>query len=232
MHIAPSRETSPPKLDDQPSRAASPNSGSPLLVKVSEAKGAGKMECVKSLKFWLPMNGYEQEIIVPSEYVESIIEPAVGHEAGHIIAAHHLNARVLGIALGFLPERSQQGMFLQALYGWKDATVEARCVVMAAGPAADILFRDGLDERGASGDLQDIEALTGQAAFGPFLDAAKNILARYTSEFSRITNALRHSLELERERRLGLLPTNRIGTLLLDEAQLMSCLTKSSSQVL
>jgi hypothetical protein len=177
------------------------------------------------------MNGYEQEIIIiPGEYVESIMVPAAEHEAGHIIAAHHLNARGLGIAVGFLPDRSQQGMFLQALYGWKHASVETKCVVLAAGPAADILFRGGLNELGASGDLQDIEALTGQASFGPFLGLAKNVLAPYTSEFSCISEALRRSFEMKAERNLELLPTGHVGTLLLDEAQLMRCLSKGPSQ--
>jgi hypothetical protein len=49
------------------------------------------------------MNGREQEIIIPGEYVESIMLPAAEHEAGHVIAAHHHNPRVLGIAVGFIP---------------------------------------------------------------------------------------------------------------------------------
>ena len=57
---------------------------------------------MKSLRFWRPMAGYEQEIIVPGEYVETVILRAAEHEAGHIIAAHHFNARVFGIAVGAL----------------------------------------------------------------------------------------------------------------------------------
>jgi hypothetical protein len=57
------------------------------------------------LRFWLPLpNGIEQEIITPAVYVDTIIIPAAGHEAGHIVAAHHYNARVLGIAIGFIPD--------------------------------------------------------------------------------------------------------------------------------
>jgi predicted GNAT superfamily acetyltransferase len=61
------------------------------------------------------MPGYDQEIIIPGEYVESIMLPAVEHEAGHVIAAYHMGARILGVAVGFIPERDQQGMFFQAL---------------------------------------------------------------------------------------------------------------------
>ena len=44
-------------------------------------------------------DGHEQEITIPAEYVESIMLPAAEHEAGHIIAAHHHNVRVLGIGV-------------------------------------------------------------------------------------------------------------------------------------
>jgi hypothetical protein len=187
---------------------------------------------VRSLRFWLPQNGYEQEIIISGQHVETIMLPAAEHEAGHIIAAHHLHARVLGIAVGFVPDRREPGMFLQAIYGWENSTIESECVVKAAGLAADILFHGLFDEKGASGDLQDITALTGQASFEPFLGAAKTILARYTSEFSCITKALRRALDLEDEHTLGLLPNNRIGTLLIDETQLMRCLSTNSSGAL
>jgi hypothetical protein len=181
---------------------------------------------VKNLRLWLPKNGYRQEVSIPAEDVETIILPAAEHEAGHIIAAYHLGARVLGIALGFMPEREQRGMFLLALYGSKDSPVKTQCIVKAAGPAADILFQGGLDEAGASGDLRDIELLTGRKSFDPYLEVAKDILARYSNEFRCITSALRLSLDIQ-ERTLGVLPDNHIGVLLLDEAQLMECLRKS-----
>jgi hypothetical protein len=187
---------------------------------------------MKALRFWLPMRGYEQEIIIPGEYVQTIMVPGAEHEAGHIIAAHHLNATVLGIAVGFLPERSQQGMFLQSLYGWKNSTVETQCVVKAAGPAADILFRGAFDERAASGDLSDIRALTGRASFEPFLEMAINILAGREAEFNCIADALRFALEKDEERTLGLLPDNHIGSMLVDEGHLMNCFSKAPHQTL
>jgi hypothetical protein len=181
---------------------------------------------MKALRFWLPMNGHEQEIIIPAEYVESIMIPAAEHEAGHIIAAHHHNARVLGIAVGFIPELEQHGMFLQSLYATKDWSIETQCVVKAAGPAADILYLGGFGEKEASGDLRDIEQLTGTASLEPYLSRAKEILARYPTQFKSITTLLRESLENVEERTLGVLPDGRIGTLLLDETQLMQCLEK------
>lgn len=176
------------------------------------------------------MNGYEQEIIIPVEYVVSTMVPGAEHEAGHIIAAHHLNAHVVGIAVGFRSDKSRRGMFLQSIYGWKDSTVEAKCVVKAAGPAADILYHGLIDPQDASEDLRDIEILTGQATMEPFLETAKSIISRYTVEFRCITDAFRHSLELEVDRTLGYLPNNDIGALLLDEAQLMGCLSKNPNQ--
>jgi len=188
---------------------------------------------MKSLRFWLPLpDGSEQEIIIPAEYVESIIIPAAEHEAGHIIAAHHYDARVLGIAVGFIPELDQRGMFFQALYADKDWSIETQCIVKAAGPAADTLYYGGFSEKGASGDLRDIERLTGKASLEPYLGIAKEIVAGYPDQFKRITALLRQSLQDVEEWTLGILPDHRIGALLLNEAQLIQCLRKVSGRVL
>jgi hypothetical protein len=179
---------------------------------------------MKPLRFWLPLNGYEREIIILGDYVESIMVPAAEHEAGHVIAAYHHGARVLGIAVGFIPERDQQGMFLQALYQWKDWSIDTQCVVKAAGPAADELYRGGFSGKGASVDLRDIALLTGKASLEPYLGMAKEILAGYPNKFKCIAAALRKSIDSVPERTLGLLPDSRVGAMLLDEAQLMQCL--------
>jgi hypothetical protein len=180
---------------------------------------------MRPLTFWLPLpNGMEREVIIPAEYVESIMIPAAEHEAGHIIAAHHYGARVFGIAVGFIPEYNQQGIFLQALYGSKDWSVETQCIVKAAGPAADLLYDHPHNEQTVSGDINDIEALTGEACLEPYLTQAKEILAGYSHEFHRMTTALHESMGSIEERTLGRLPDNRVGALLLDEKQLMECL--------
>ena len=181
---------------------------------------------MKSLRFWLPRDGDAMEISISGEYVETVMVPAAEHEAGHIIAAYHFKAQVLGIAVGFLPER--QTMFLQALYTWGEkANVEAQCIVKAAGAAADILFIGSINEKGASKDLQDIAELTGTESFEPFLDQAKKILAGYSREFACITRELQRALETAEDRTLGFLPDKHLGSLLLDEEQLMGCLTNS-----
>ena len=114
------------------------------------------------LRFWLPMaNGMEQAFI-PAVYVNTIVIPAAGHEAGHAVVAHHYCARVIGIAVGFISERTHQGVLVHAIYEDKsDWSIETRCVVKAAGPAADSLIGGEINEQGASGSLQDIQALTG-----------------------------------------------------------------------
>jgi hypothetical protein len=180
---------------------------------------------MKPLNFWLPMpNGTEQEIIIPGDYVETIVLPAAEHEAGHIIAAHHFGARVLGIAVGFIPELEQRGMFLQALYRSEDWPVETHCIVKAAGPAADIVYFGSFSEKGASKDLADIEELTGNKSLDPYLTKAQEILVGYKDQFGCMTAALRASLQNGEQRILGRLPDNRIGALLLSEDQLMMCL--------
>jgi len=178
---------------------------------------------VNPLRFRLWISEREEQFAIPADYVESVLLPSAEHEAGHVIAAHHLNARVLGIAIGFAPDEKQ--MFLQTLYQWKDSTVEDKCVVKAAGPAADILFNGGPDEQSARRDLQDIENLTGRASLEPFLGTAKSILAGYASEFRCITKAFRNALGLEEERSLGVLPGGDFGALLLDDGQLLKCLS-------
>jgi hypothetical protein len=154
--------------------------------------------------------------------------PAAEHEAGHIIAAYHLKARVLGIAIGFLPERSMAGMFLQALYGWEGTPQESerefQCIVNAAGPAADILFRGGFTEQAASGDLADIKTMTGRAELEPYLGKAKTLLSGYAGQFQCIARALQDAIDSDEERIMQQLPTGTVGALLLDEAQLLQCL--------
>lgn len=150
--------------------------------------------------------------------------PSAEHKAGHIVAAHSLEAPVLGIAVGFLVTATQQAIFLQALYRSKDLSVHDKCVVKAAGAAADVLFHGAFDEQGAERDLQDIKALTGQASFEPYLGTAKDILSRRKKEFRCITNALRSSLQSEVERTLGPLPGGDFGVLPLGQAELAQCL--------
>ena len=182
---------------------------------------------MKPVIFWLPLNGIEQEIILPPEYVESTMLPAVEHEAGHIVAAHHFGARVLGISVGFIPEQNQRGMFFQAIYAWKDWSVETECIVKAAGPAADLLYQGKLDEKAVSMDLQDIRELSGIASLEPYLSLAKSVFEQYPDEFKCVVSALRKSIDSDEERTLGRLPNGRIGALLLDEAELMQCLGNS-----
>jgi hypothetical protein len=130
------------------------------------------------LRFWLPMdNGMEQEILIPAVYVHTIMIPAAGHEAGHGVVAHHYGARVIGIAVGFIPERRHQGMLLHALHEDKsDWSTETRCVVKAAGPAADLLIRDAINEQGASGNLQGYSDAYWQCFVGALSEHSKRNL--------------------------------------------------------
>ena len=120
----------------------------------------------------------------------------------------------------------QRGMFLQALYLSNDWSIEIQCVVKAAGPAADVLYFGRFSEEGARGDLRDIEQLTGNAGLEPYLSTAQEILAGYRTQFKCLTTLLRETLENFEDRTLGILPGGRVGTLLLEESQLMQCLGK------
>jgi hypothetical protein len=172
------------------------------------------------MRFWLPYRGIEQEILIPGDYVQSIMIPAAEHEAGHTIAAHHFGGRVFGIAVGFIPEEDSRGMFFQAIYGHEGWPTTTQCIVKAAGPAADQIYRNSIDERGASIDLKDIEGLTGIRSLEPYLEEAKLVLKNYAKEFDAISVEIRKELAAPKDRYLGRLPTGRIGTMLLNEAVL------------
>jgi len=178
---------------------------------------------IDPLKLLMPFNGWEQEVFVPAEFVLSTVIPAVEHEIGHIVAAAHFDALIIGIGLGPISERSRDGWFFQAVYGWETAPVETRCIVLAAGPAADLLYRGHIDEGAASGDLNDIESLSGIRSLEPYLNRATELLSGYGSEIAWVTETLRAALTDGEWRRMIRLPNGRLVALFIDEATLCEC---------
>jgi hypothetical protein len=169
------------------------------------------------------MNGWDQELIIPGDVIDSLMFPAVEHEIGHIIAAAHCQAMLFGIGVGFLPERGKDGIYFQAIYGWENCPVETQCVVAAAGPAADLLYRVAIDKKDATGDLADIERMTGVRALEPYLTAAKEILSRYPDEITWASNLLRKELTSDAQRNFIRLPNGKLVALLVTEEQLRAC---------
>jgi hypothetical protein len=177
---------------------------------------------IRPLRFWLPLDAYrQQEIIVPAQYVDSIMLRAAEHEVGHAIVAHHYQARVFGIGVR-MPARGQNGMTLFALYGSNGWSIETQCVVKAAGAAADVLYHGGFDDESASGDLRDIESLTGIAALEPYLSTAKQLLSGYADKLERTVTALRNAIVGPQQRTFEILPDNRVGTYFLNERELLA----------
>jgi hypothetical protein len=175
------------------------------------------------LKLLMPRNGWEQEVFVPADFVLSVILPAVEHEIGHIVAAAHFGATIFGIGLGPISERSTDGWFFQAIYGWEVVPVETKCIVLAAGPAADLLYRGRVDDRGASGDLNDIEALSGVRSLEPYLNRATELLSGYRNEIVWVAERLRVALTDGEWRRMIRLPNGQQVALFIDEAKLREC---------
>ncbi len=171
----------------------------------------------------MPGNGWEQEVFVPADFVRSVILPAVEHEIGHIVAAAHFDAMIVGIGIGPISERSTDGWFFQAIYGWEAVSVETKCIVLAAGPAADLLYRGRVDDRGASGDLNDIEALSGVRSLEPHLNRATELLSGYRNEIVWIAERLRAALTDGEWRRMIHLPNGQLVALFIDEAKLREC---------
>jgi hypothetical protein len=86
-------------------------------------------------------------------------------------------------------------MFFQAIYGWEECPAETQCIVKAAGPAADLLYRGRIDDGGAKEDLNDIEALPGMRSLEPYLSQAAELLSDYRSEIAWVAERLRAALD-------------------------------------
>jgi hypothetical protein len=178
---------------------------------------------ITALKLLMPGNGWDQEVLIPTEFVRTVILPAVEHEIGHIVAAAHYGAVIFGIGVGFIPERSTDGMLFQAIYGWEECPAETQCIVKAAGPAADLLYRGRIDDEGAKGDLNDIEALSGVRSLEPYLSQAAELLSGYRSEIAWVAERLRAALTDGQWKRMIRLPNGRMVALFMDEAKLREC---------
>lgn len=79
-------------------------------------------------------------------------------------------------------------LVIQAIYAWNGWSIENQRVVIAAGPAADMLYFGGFNEQAL--DLLDIERLTGKSSLEPYLGRAKEILAGYAAQVKSITTLL------------------------------------------
>jgi hypothetical protein len=82
-----------------------------------------------AIRLWLPIGPYEQELIIPPQFVTEILIPSAVHEAGHIVAAHHLGGAVIGIAISQKPGQEDAGLFVNAIYGFTSFQVDLECVV-------------------------------------------------------------------------------------------------------
>jgi hypothetical protein len=180
---------------------------------------------MEPLRFWLPVNRTLQEVLVPGNFIESVILPALHHEAGHIIAAHHFQGAVYGIAIALNPARSSEGLTFQAMYEPINWTLRSRCIVKAAGPAADLKYRGAIDEAGASGDIHDIEGLTGISSLGPYIEAATAVLDGHGGALERVVVELQKAITGKGPRYSRLLPGGDLGVVLVDANRLRNCLS-------
>lgn len=178
---------------------------------------------IAALKILMPGYGWEQEVFITAEVVRSLILPAVEHEIGHIVAAAHFGAVIFGIGLGPISERSTDGYSFQAIYGWEECPIETQCIVKAAGPAADLLYRGRLDDRAAKGDLNDLEALSGVRSLEPYLSQAMELLSGYRSEIAWVAERLRAALTDGQWRRMIRMPNGRLIALYIDEVTIREC---------
>jgi hypothetical protein len=178
---------------------------------------------IPDLRLVFEFQGREQELSIPAEFVTAVILPAVEHEVGHVVAAAHHGATIIGIGVGFVNKRGRNGIFFQAVYGWEEVTKEVECIVKAAGPAADLMFRGQIDNDGASGDLADIEQLSGQKSLDAYLAPAQEILARYQPEIGWLSARLRASLVDGKRRVMISLPNGQMTALFIDQEDLEQC---------
>ncbi len=175
------------------------------------------------LRLLLPIPGGDQELFIPAALVSQVMFPSVEHEVGHIVAAAHHGAYVMGIGVGFIRKPTRRGLFFQAIYGWESCPTNIQCLVKAAGPAADLLYRGTIDESGASGDLTDIEILSGVRSLEPYLSDAQRLLSGYANEISWIAQRVKCALADGSWRRMVELPNGSHAAFLIDEAELSRC---------
>ncbi len=182
-----------------------------------------RLQRMDGIHLWLPMGGREQQLLIPKQYIDQILSPSGVHEAGHVLAAKLLGGTVVGIAISVIPERAREGLFVNSIYGFQSAPVEVQCVVKAAGPAADCLFQGGLSEIAASGDLRDIEGLTGISSLEPYLTMATELLGPHESKVRLIASKMLANLSKVHDSSLRPLPNGWVGAMLLDETELLAC---------
>ncbi|MGD0443486.1 MAG: hypothetical protein ABSA39_06075, partial [Edaphobacter sp.] len=77
-----------------------------------------------------------------------------------------------------------------------------------------------IDERGANGDLNDIEGLSGVRSLEPYLNRATDLLSGYQKEIAWVAEQLRAALTDGKWRRMIRLPNGRLVALFIDEAKL------------
>jgi hypothetical protein len=191
------------------------------------------------LKWWIPLpNGKRELMSIPEDYVKNVMLKSIEHEPGHIVAAHHLGGMIIGIAVGFMPER--QGMFLYSSYGWGGATrpdyhrptIEEECIVKTAGPAADLLFHGSFGTSEASGDLKDIGVLSNNPnpSFDPFMGRAQELLRAHNEEVQTISHLFETGIKELADastnncRTLVRLPDGHMGDWMLSDADLLPVL--------
>jgi hypothetical protein len=180
-------------------------------------------QTVSNLRLVLPLQNGEQELLVPASFVATVMLPGIEHEIGHIVAAAHHNATILGVGVGFIHKPDRSGFFFQSVYGWEAVTIEVQCVVKAAGPAADLMFRGRIDDAAASGDLADIEGLSGMKSLEPYLSEAQAILNRYRPEVGWLSARLRTALLDGQRRTMVLLPNGQSTAFFIDQRDLEDC---------
>jgi hypothetical protein len=180
-------------------------------------------DTVPDLRLIVKFQGREEELLIPAEFVRAVILPGVEHEVGHVVAAAHHGATILGVGVGFIQRPGRSGVFFQAVYGWEEVSAEIQCVVKAAGPAADLMFRGRIDDAGASGDLDDIEGLSGMKSLEPYLSEAQAILNRYRPEVGWLSARLRTALLDGQRRTMVLLPNGQSTAFFIDQRDLEDC---------
>ena len=177
----------------------------------------------KELKLWVRNGESLQHLDTIPDYGVALMLRAAEHEAGHTIAAHHLKAGIRGIALAYGSD-PLAGLHIQSLCEWTESTIEAQCIVSAAGPAAQALYCGGFTDAEAQGDLANIAEMTGVRSLEPYLTAAKDILRNYPNQIKRIATLLRESFEKDEQCESEELVDGMFGWMLLDEDELMGCL--------
>jgi hypothetical protein len=127
---------------------------------------------------------WEQEIFPSPDAAKILIRVCV-HEAGHAEVALNFGADVQGVAV----TNEKTGLTAMTLYQLRlGSTLEQRCVIYAAGSAAEMMEYGDYTDGGATDDKEDIRKAGCDQDYDLLLRKAERVLIARRTNFQRVAS--------------------------------------------